>query len=214
MTKLCIISDTHGYHDHVRVPPSDILIHAGDFTKGDQGRKDFREFLVWLERQPAPVKLLISGNHDSQCQKWPDLARGMIKEYSPSTFYLEDSGCEINGIKFYGSPYTPTFFDWYFMADRGADIKRHWDMIPDDTDVLITHGPPLGIGDFSTFGNEHVGCEDLLNAICRISPKLHVYGHVHGGYGHKIEYGGINFINASICNEAYKPVNLPVEIEL
>jgi predicted phosphodiesterase len=212
MTKIAIISDTHGLHDHVRVPPCDILIHAGDLTR-DIGRKSLQEFLVWLERQPAPHKILIAGNHDGAFQKWPDLAVQMVKEYAPSVTYLQDSGCEIGGLKFWGSPYTPTFFDWYFMRDRGADIKRHWDMIPEGLDVLITHGPPEGIFDVSSYDNKGYGCKDLLEAVKRVKPRVHCFGHFHATNG-QTKVGDTLFINATICNEAYKPVNQPVVIDL
>lgn len=213
MTSLCIISDTHGRHNSVRIPPCDILIHCGDFTT-DIGRKSLRDFLVWFERQPAiKAKLLISGNHDGATEKWPDLAAAMMKEVAPSVTYLQDSGCTIDGIKFWGSPVTPTFFNWYHMRDRGETIKRHWDMIPRDTDVVITHGPPRGILDWSDYGKEHGGCDDLLAAVKEIKPKIHCYGHFHGEYGTK-QIDGIIFVNASLCNEKYKPVNAPWRFEL
>ncbi len=221
MPKLVLISDTHGHHEHVRVPPGDLLIHAGDFTRNDQGRKEFREFLQWLERQPCPRKVLVSGNHDSQTERFPDLARQMIAEYAPSVTYLRDSGVEIDGLKLWGSPYTPTFYQWFNMRDRGEAIKRHWDLIPDDTDVLITHGPPKMIAgklDWTSFGKEHCGCADLMDAILRVKPTIWCGGHVHGGYGIETlvhaDGSKSTLYNASICNEAYRPVNQPWVVNL
>lgn len=121
------------------------------------------------------------------------------------------------GLKFWGSPIQPWFHDWAFNRWRGSltegSIKKHWDMIPDDTDVLITHGPPKGFGD-RPFGREKpVGCDDLLAAVLRIKPKLHVFGHIHGGYGFDV-FNGTIFLNASSVDEAYKPVNSPVVFDI
>jgi Icc-related predicted phosphoesterase len=212
--KIVIISDTHGYHDHVRVPPCDILIHAGDITN-DIGQKSLRDFLIWFERQPAKHKIFIAGNHDGALEKWPDLAKDMIKEYAPSAIYLENSRCEIDGIKFWGCPYSPTFYQWYFMADRGEAIKRYWDMIPADTDVLVSHGPPKDILDVSSYDMKGYGDADLREAVERIKPKLHCFGHFHYPYGttEKIWDDGKKtiFVNASICDEGYKPVRQPFQ---
>lgn len=220
MTKICFFSDTHGLHNKVAIPPCDILVCAGDVTD-NEGRASLRNFLNWLELQPAVKKVMISGNHDGAFEKWPDLARAMVKELSPSTTYLQDSGCEINGIRFWGSPVSPSFFNWYFNRDRGPAIKRHWDMIPDNTDVLITHGPPYGILDGGAetviggvpMGIEKLGCRDLYEAIQRVKPVVHAFGHIHMGYGttRYIHDDGwcTTMINASCCNEQYKPVNAP-----
>jgi len=88
----------------------------------------------------------------------------------------------IEGVKFYGSPWQPRFFDWAFNLDRGEEIKKKWDLIPMDTDVLITHGPPYGILDLTHEG-EKVGCEELMKAVLRVQPKIHIFGHIHEAYG-------------------------------
>ena len=218
--KLGILSDTHGRHDHVKVKPCDVLVHCGDCTN-DIGQASLRAFLDWFERQPAPRKILIAGNHDGAFQKWGNLARAMVAERAPSVTYLEDSGCEIGGLHFWGSPWTPRFCDWHFNADRGAVIKRHWDLIPANIDVLITHGPPLlepSVLDYSRFSKEHTGCHDLREAVERIQPQIHSFGHIHGGYGRlEKDWGGgkvTTFIIASCCNEAYHPVNPVHYIEI
>lgn len=218
MTRIIALSDTHGYHDHVRVPPGDILIHSGDFTKADQGRGEFRAFLQWLERQPCARKVLISGNHDSQTETFPTLARQMIADEAPSVTYLRDEEVNIGGLTIWGSPYTPIFFNWFNMRDRGAAIRAHWDLIPTHIDVLVTHGPPKGYGDWSPYDRIHAGDDDLLGAIKRVRPRLHCAGHFHSGYGTRElvhEDGGKTLIvNASCCNEAYAPVNPPHVIDL
>jgi len=218
MPKIVAISDTHGNHlDLGALPAGDILIHAGDCTD-DIGQASLRNFLKWMEIQPFAHKIFIAGNHDGAFEKWPDLARSMVKEVAPSCTYLQDSGCEFMGLKLWGSPVTPEFFDWHFNRKRGSDIKRHWDMIPEGTDVLITHGPPKGYGDWTDFRKEHAGDDDLLDAIKRIKPKLAFNGHFH----HKQvinnilhEDGKITIcINATSVNERYKVVNRPVVINV
>jgi predicted phosphodiesterase len=214
--KLVIISDTHGMHSEVKVPSGDVLIHCGDCTN-DIGQRSLREFLTWFEDQPAPRKILIAGNHDGAFEKWSDLARAMVKEMAPSVIYLQDSGIEIGGVKFWGSPVQPEFFNWHFNRKRGADIKRHWDMIPNDVDVLITHGPMAGILD-KDFHGESAGCKDLLDAVLRVRPNVHCCGHIHYSYGqcilnHTPEIYTKCF-NASACGEDYKPTNVPFTYDL
>jgi Icc-related predicted phosphoesterase len=117
--------------------------------------------------------------------------------------YLQDQSVIIEGLKFYGSPWQPTFHNWAFNKDRGEKIKTEWDKIPSDTDVLITHGPPFGILD-KTVDNEKVGCEELLLAVNRIKPKIHIFGHIHENYG-EIKLNGTHFINPSSCDYNYIP---------
>jgi Icc-related predicted phosphoesterase len=115
------------------------------------------------------------------------------------------------GIKFYGSPWQPWFCDWAFNLQRGPEIKAKWDLIPLDTQVLITHGPPLGYGD-KTFENELVGCQDLLNAILAIKPRYHICGHIHEGMGISCnEY--TTFLNVSSCDPWYSIANPPAVIQ-
>jgi len=123
---------------------------------------------------------------------------------------LNDSPFEYEGLKFWGSPISPTFFDWSFNRDRGPKIKRHWDMIPNDTDILITHGPPAGILDRNR-KNVNCGCDDLLEALARVNPKLHVFGHIHESYGIH-DSSSTKFVNAS---KGYNPVkNLPIVVDI
>jgi predicted phosphodiesterase len=217
--KLVLLSDTHGHHRSVSVPNGDVLIHCGDATT-DAGRASLRDFLVWLEALPHPRKLFCAGNHDWAYEKWPDLALAAVKEYAPSATYLQDSGCEIDGFKFWGSPVQPEFCNWAFNRKRGPEIKRHWDMIPDDTDVLITHGPPAGHHglDISGFDKSRCGCRDLYEAVMRVNPDVHAFGHIHHSYGtHKMIHDDgtwTHLFNASICDEAYKPTRHPWVFEL
>lgn len=217
--KICLTSDTHGLHDRVKIPPSDILIHAGDCTN-DIGQASLREFLIWLNRQPAEHIVLIAGNHDGAFEKWPTMAQAMVKQIAPKVTYLQDSGCEIEGITIWGSPVQPSFCDWHFNRERGEAIRKHWDMIPSDTDILVTHGPAYGLLDVSGFkgmpGEQdgRCGCRDLKESIYRIKPSLHVFGHIHHSYGHMtlVHDDGCRTteVNASSCNERYQPVNKPI----
>jgi hypothetical protein len=126
--------------------------------------------------------------------------------------YLKDSELVIDGIKFYGSPWQPEFFDLAFNLPRGAALKAKWDLIPKDADVLITHGPPQGYGDLTRQG-DRAGCFDLLDTIKALQPRLHVYGHIHEGVG-KYQVGRTTLINASSCDPDYHPANPPIIFDL
>lgn len=217
--KVVLISDTHGLHDHVAVPDGDILVHAGDATMRGQ-MNEITAFGAWFRGLPHKHKIFVPGNHDWMFQRNRTMAlsllnNGLIGNERKPVLYLEDSGITVEGLKIYGSPWQPTFFDWAFNLDRGAAIKHKWDLIPEGLDVLVTHGPPMGIHDQAEphLGSEHIGCEELLAAVERVKPKIHVFGHIHGGYG-KTQYVNTLFVNASTCTEQYKPLNEPIVIEL
>jgi hypothetical protein len=127
--------------------------------------------------------------------------------------YLQDDEVTIQGLRIYGSPWQPEFHDWAFNVKRGPDIKRYWDQIPEGLDLLVTHGPPMGILDRSSANGSSVGCADLRVAVERTQPRAHVFGHIHGGRG-QTKIGQTKFFNASMVNEAYKLVHSPWEIEL
>ena len=211
--KLVCISDTHNQINKIKLSYGDVLIIAGDITNNGT----FNEVIKFnsdleLIRKTIGYKhvIFIEGNHDFYGEKYDYYA---MKALIPSVdYFLRDSGIEINGIKFYGSPYTPFYYNWAFNAHRGLAIKTKWDLIPNGTDVLITHGPPAGIGDIVPNGDA-VGCKDLLEAILRVKPKVHICGHIHNGYGVR-RFHDITFINASSCDERYSPVNAPIEFDL
>ncbi len=204
--KIVCISDTHGKHDQIQIPKGDILIHAGDFTK--RGLiAEVQQFNQWLAAQPHKYKIVIAGNHDFLFEQNPVLAQSLLSEI----IYLEDNFIEIEGIRFWGSPITPWFFDWAFNRQRGAEIAAHWKKIPQGIDILITHGPPKGILDLTLHGLE-VGCEDLLEVVQRIRPQYHIFGHIHEAYG-IAQIGNTHFINASILDINYKPAHAPVVLE-
>jgi Icc-related predicted phosphoesterase len=136
------------------------------------------------------------------------LARSIIT----NAIYLEDEAVVIEGLKFYGSPWQPWYHDWAFNLERGSVIKEKWDMIPADTDVLITHGPPHGILDL-TYERILAGCEELALAVDRIKPRLHVFGHIHEAFG-SLHKNGVHYVNACSVNLRYKVANQPVIVEL
>lgn len=211
--KLVLISDTHGFHDRIRIPNGDVLIFAGDL--GGWGTlTEVESFARWMRHLPHAHKIVVAGNHDwaffKPSQKWR--ARGMLADNGIT--YLEDSGVNINGINFYGSPWTPAFFNWAFMYPRNSEMAQEtWKKVPDNTDVLITHGPPRDILD-DAYSEPHAGCDNLRVAVLnRIKPMVHVFGHLHNGYG-MAEIGGTTFVNAAICNDGYDPINLPVEVKI
>lgn len=204
--RLVVISDTHGLHDQVEVPPGDILIHAGDMSR--RGALDeVRSFDRFLGRLDHPHKLVIAGNHDFCFERQPAAARRVLRHAT----YLEDDAISIEGVRFYGSPWQPWFYNWAFNLRRGAEIRAKWDEIPDDTDVLITHGPPLGHGD-ETVRGEAVGCADLLARIQQVKPRYHLFGHIREAVSTTTD-GTTTFVNASTCNLAYRPVHPPVVID-
>ena len=208
--RIVAISDTHEQHDQLTIPDGDVLIHAGDITwKGSLNA--IKKFAEWLQALPHKHKVIIAGNHDWCFEKSNQAI--IASEYLRHITYLKDSNVNIDGYNFYGSPWQPEFCDWAFNLPRGGSaIKATWDLIPYNTDVLITHGPPYGFGDMTPRG-EPVGCEDLLARVLVIKPKVHIFGHIHAGYGISSNEDTA-FINASICNENYKPVNAPIVYDL
>lgn len=214
--KITCISDTHNQHLHI--PPDwleggDVLVHAGDVS----GRGSFKEieaFLEWYNELPYTHKIFIAGNHDFWFEKTTGfVVNEMLQEKYPNITYLNDSGVEIDGVKFWGSPVQPWFYDWAFNR-MGTDICRHWDMIPLDTDVLITHGPMKGILDLTLRGVS-TGCPYLLEKSAEMTNlKLFVCGHIHEAYG-KFEFpdGGV-FVNASTLNFNYNVQNKPIVVEI
>jgi len=208
--KIVCISDNHGRHKKIKnIPEGDVLVHAGDVTSS--GKIEMLDnFNKWLGELPHKHKIIIAGNHDwCFAREHRLIAREMISNAT----YLEDSEIIIDGVKFYGSPWQPEFCDWAFNLPRGESLAKVWNRIPDDTNVLITHGPPYGILDLN-LDDEPCGCEDLLNKIMSLSKlKCHIFGHIHEGYGIKEELG-VKFINASSCNFEYQPINKPIVIDI
>ena len=203
------IADTHGQHNKLVLPKGQVLIHAGDVTR--RGKEaEVLDFLRWFAQQPFEHKIFIAGNHDFYFERTP--YNDVQKIIPEGVVYLNDNGITIDGLKIWGSPITPWFFDWAFNRHRGPEIQRHWALVDRDTDILVTHGPVYNILD-KTVNGEHVGCEDLLHTVRTIKPKLHICGHIHEAYG-MMQVDGTSFINASVLNERYVLVNGAVEVEV
>ena len=209
MLKFVAISDTHCRHKSLKLPKGDVLLHAGDVTyKGE--RWEVMDFLDWFGKQNYTYKIFIAGNHDFFFEK---ISNAAMQELLPKdVVYLNDSGITINNVKLWGSPVTPWYYNWAFNRPRGAAINRHWQLVPDDTDVLVTHGPPYGLLD-TVINGTHTGDKDLRKRVEVIKPKVHLFGHIHESYGVE-KKGGTKFINATVLNESYELVNPPVVFEL
>jgi Icc-related predicted phosphoesterase len=167
-------------------------------------------FDAFLGTLPHRHKVVIAGNHDFAFEKRPAEARALLTH----CIYLQDSEATVEGVRIWGSPWQPWFYDWAFNLKRGPQIRAKWDLIPEGIGILVTHGPPLGHGDEvpRAFGSEKVGCADLLEAVRRVKPRYHVFGHIHEGYGITKE-GPTTFVNASLCDAAYRPVNPPLVLD-
>lgn len=213
--QVTFFSDTHRNHDKVIMPKSDITVFCGDFSS-EGSYKDTLSFLEWYNKIEGP-KVMIAGNHDISFDEKMTHCRMEIKNLLknfPDITYLENSSIEINGCKIWGSPITPWFYGdyWAFNKHRGSDIYAIWKEIPLDTDILVTHGPPMYMLD-KTKDGMNVGCGDLYNKVMEIKPKIHAFGHIHEGYGQQ-EHEGVIFVNASCSDFHYNPINKPITITL
>ncbi|MCF8056355.1 MAG: metallophosphatase domain-containing protein [Desulfocapsa sp.] len=191
--KISAFSDTHMLHQQVEIPSGDLLIFAGDMSvcKTVQDVAGFNNFLKGL---PHHYKIVIGGNHDHLLASSPELGRELLQD----AIYLQDEAVVIEGIKIYGSPWQPTFNTNAcdaFALPRGKPMYQKWDMIPEDTDILITHTPPCGIMDED--GGVSHGCSDLLGVVQRIAPKFHIFGHIHNHNGIQT-IGRTTFINCNV----------------
>jgi Icc-related predicted phosphoesterase len=213
-TRITFISDTHTQHKKLSLPGGEILIHSGDIMNSGWNLSDITDFLKWFENQNYNELIFIAGNHDRLFETDPLDVKEILERYSFIT-YLEDDWAEINGIKIYGTPWQPEFYNWAFnLPRRGHELEEKWSKIPNDTDILITHGPPQGHLDTSgpPYNQPLLGCELLRVRVDEIKPKIHVFGHIHGSFGYK-ESDGTHFINASVLNENYKTVNNGITVD-
>jgi Icc-related predicted phosphoesterase len=212
--RIVCISDTHNANGQIAVPDGDLLIHSGDATINGTAN-EIRLFNDWFTSLPHRHKVFVAGNHDWLFERDNVGARQLLDD---SIIYLEDSVTEIEGVRIYGSPWQPRFFDWAFNLERGSDLAKKWEKIPDDIDVLITHGPPNGILDAVTraMGMGNTGCEALRERIEELAVlerlKFHVFGHIHCGYGMHEQFG-IRFVNGSTCDEEYRPTQPPIVVD-
>lgn len=213
--RVVCISDTHNCNEQIVVPYGDLLIHSGDATTIGS-IEQIENFANWFASLPHENKIFVAGNHDWLFETANAIAQRLLDS---SITYLQDSSVEIDGLKIYGSPWQPRFFDWAFNLNRGYQLAEKWALIPDDIDILVTHGPPNGILDLvpRQGWDENTGCEELRKRVESIAAvgrlKLHVFGHIHCGYGTH-EQNGVTFVNASTCDEQYEPTNPPIVIDI
>ena len=222
--RITFLSDTHNKHTLVDsfLTGGDILIHAGDFMSSGYSSEEAESFFSWYDSiKGYDVKILISGNHDRIMEDRQIWSSGVLKGYK-TIEYLQDSELVLyydgpNGdytndnLHIWGSPWQPKFYNWAFNLDRGSEIRQKWNLIPQNTDILITHGPPFGKLDRTSYGS-NVGCEDLLNRLVAVKPKIHVFGHIHEGAGYVFD-GTTHFFNASVLNDNYEFRNKPITID-
>ena len=215
---ITFISDTHTRHGELKLPGGDLLIHAGDIMNSGYLAYEITDFCKWFETQNYDVCAFIAGNHDRIFELNPDAAAEIVNSYEVD--YIQDDSFEYGDfpdemVKIYGSPWQPEFYNWAFnLPRRGDELQEKWDKIPEDVDILVTHGPPQGHLDISgpPYNEGDLGCELLRVKVDKIKPKIHVFGHIHGSYGYKF-HNGTHFINASFLNERYDPVNAPVTVD-
>lgn len=227
--KCVVISDTHMMHNKItdRLPSGDVLIHAGDALNFGS-EKEWFDFCMWWRMLPYQHKVFVAGNHD-RCLDTEQLEAHKLL-LGEETHFLYDSQAIIEGKRFYGSPIQKEFCNWAFNRDE-ISRERHFKHIPEHLDVLITHEPPLGYGDYCPYderiekkygpglSNAHVGDPILRKAIDRliIRPKYHIFGHIHYSHGIHLDERKYDdaqettvFINAAICDDRYKPINNPI----
>ncbi len=181
-------------HERLSVPPCELLVHAGDFSRRGR-REELAAVLAWMAAQPARARVLVAGNHDRFCEHASAEAHAMATRCGVR--YLDDEGVEIDGLAIWGSPVTPAFRSTAFNRARGAALRAHWERIPDGVDLLVTHGPPRGLGDRVFFG-AHVGCDDLLARVRALAPRVHLFGHIHEARGeYRLPGLRTRFVNAA-----------------
>lgn len=212
--RIVLISDVHGKWNKVEIPECDLLISAGDYSFTGETHM-VRDFHKWLNKQPAKHIISVQGNHEKAVEKNFSYFQDLAREQCPRVHFIDEGFVEVEGKNIWCSAITPWFHNWAW--NRFPDeIIKHWDKIPNGIDILVTHGPPHGIldkvlkfnGPKCEWEEDYVGCPQLLKKVLEIKPKLHVFGHIHQGYGEKI-VGGIQFVNASLLDDQYQLVNKP-----
>ncbi len=201
---ITVISDTHNLHDRLKLESGDILVHCGDVTTHGS-REELFNFLSWFSKQNFEIKIFIAGNHDLCLDKNKHgnsyVSKNEIIRYYPNLLYLHRDRLIVNGIKFYGYPYTLPHLNMAFnLPEKELEIENS--KIPMDTDILITHGAPYEILD-CTNEEENTGSRSLKEMVCTIKPKIHSFGHIHEGSG-KLDFNGTLFINSSVHKVIWK----------
>jgi 3',5'-cyclic AMP phosphodiesterase CpdA len=217
--KLTLISDTHNKHKLLNgdLHGGDIILHAGDISSMGY-EHEITEFAKWYDGLDYKHKIFIAGNHDWGFQNNVDKVNKILDTYK-TIKYVQDEMVTIQEedkpeIKIWGSPCQPEFYNWAFNLPIGGwELEQKWNDIPEDVDILITHGPAWGfLDDVEGRRGIHLGCELLTKRIKKIKPKIHICGHIHTGYGHYFD-GDTHYFNASMLNESYLYNHNPWQIE-
>ena len=222
--RFACLADTHGSFNLIKpewIFPSDFLLIAGDITNYGQ-QSQVEACVNWALDFPTQHRIIIAGNHDLSLDKERyesftrkpentdiDETRKLLD--TSGITYLNHQAITIDGIHFFGSPYSMEFGQWAFpiLSDQ---CDHFWDDVPLNTDVFLTHGPPYGILDLSQYSQQKTGCPSLLNKINQIKPKLSVFGHLHEAYGY-FKTKDTLFINCSLMNMKYQMVNPIVYVD-
>lgn len=214
--RITTISDTHTKHKSLTndLIGGDILIHSGDISSMGYPR-EIENFCKWFDKiNNYDIKIFIAGNHDYLFQDEHETAMEIVNSYKWITYLQDDwvgfgKGNDVP-VKIYGSPWQPEFYNWAFNLPRaGTELEQKWNMIPDDTDILVTHGPAWGYGDVVFGRYDHLGCERLIDRVMILGTPIHVFGHIHSGYGYSTD-GTTHFINSSVLNESYTYGKQPI----
>jgi predicted phosphodiesterase len=202
--RIVAVADTHLYHRDLVIPDGDVFVHAGDMCRGGS-LAELAQAAAWIRSLPHPIKIVVAGNHDWCFVREPVAARALLGE---GIVYLEDAGHDARGVRFWGSPWQPEFGGWAFNLPRGAPLAERWARIAADTQVLITHGPPQGLGDRS-WSAKRTGCADLRARVEQVRPRLHLFGHIHEDGGAWTE-GGTTYVNCTTweCERAPTVIDL------
>jgi hypothetical protein len=212
--RIVAVADTHLFHDDFVVPDGDVFVQAGDRCRAGN-LVELRRAATWITRLPHRHKVIVAGNHDWAFALEPAVARAQFR----GAHNLQDDRVELDGGQFYCAPWQPAFHDWAFNLPRGPELAEKWARIPRGVDVLITHGPPDGIGD-RTGLLARAGCADLLARVIDAAPRLHLFGHIHQDGG-AWQRGATLFANVTtweceraptvfdIDSDAVQPVSIP-----
>jgi Icc-related predicted phosphoesterase len=216
--RITLISDTHNKHNQITndLVGGDLLLHSGDISSMGYDH-EVKQFCEWLNNQDQyDNKVFIPGNHDWLFEEDPEKAKEFVNSYkdikclNQEWVKISDKNDTEDMVKIYGFPHTPWFHNWAFNVHRGSEeMLAVLNAIPDDVDILMSHGPAYGILD-SVEGrrSENLGCQDLLARIKAIKPKIHLCGHIHTGYGYYFD-GDTHFFNAAVLNEQYAYAQRP-----
>ena len=206
--QLTIISDTHNQHDDLGHLSGDVLIHCGDmFNILNSDENDITRMDAWFGEQDFDLILCIGGNHDLSIEKKVSHDEQPFK----NAVYLQGQSYQYKNITFFGAPWVPELSSHAFYVEE-SELKQKWADIPDNVDVLITHTPPFGILDVCSRGSI-LGCKHLLNAVKKIKPRMHCFGHVHHSSGQKV-IDETTFINAAQLNHYHTAGMKPFQLKL